>query len=457
MKKDIPFTIALISLFIILISLGMLLFPRFFKKTENQTIIINGMSIDKNQDEPIILKYKDESLNGSDPLVYENMIPVYYDENSSEWKKADTDIKWYDYENNWWANVVVVKPDYLEKYKKLSSYSKINISEIYGFFVWVPRFEYKLFNVNNEYSSEQYIEINIINKDDPKKINVENGEYYTHPAFTAEYKNGESYELSGLWIAKFEPSLDVDNNINILPNKKPLVNLNMADMWNYARGASSTYQIGIDSRIITNMEWGAIAYFSFSKYGKPGNDDYSNNNKRIYINNAMGDNNWNNLVTGCSSGTIANGGLNKCSYTYDVPLKGTGASSTGNIYGIYDLVGGAWECVMGLVSSDNIPSYIGGYNGTPPKETRYYTLYKNGNMLDATRGLIGDATRETKKSIVWNGSWYGNLAYFATQDSPWIKRGGSFRGGGYSGLFDYGVTSANPRGDKTFRIVLSEY
>lgn len=457
MKKDVPYIISIISLFIILVSLGVLFFPKVLKRTVKKVIIINNHTIKKDQDKPLILKYKDKELNGSDPLVFENMIPVYYDNNDLMWKKANTDFKWYDYKNNWWANVVTVKPELLDKYKKSNCDSIININDILGFFVWIPRFEYKLFNVNNEYSKEQLIEINIVNKNNEKKTEIKNGQYYTHPAFTAVYQNGKTYELDGFWIAKFEPSLDLNNYINIVPNKKPLVNLNMAQMWNYARNVSLNHQIGMDSRIITNMEWGAIAYFSHSIYGKPGNPDFNFNNNRIYINNSMGNSDWNNLVTGCSSGTIDYGKSSYCAYEYDIPKKGTGASSTGNIYGIYDLVGGAWECVMGLVSTTNIKSGIGGYQGLPPQETRYFTLYKNGDMLDVSRGLIGDATKETKKNDLYNGSWYGNLSYFATSSSPWIKRGGSFRGGYYSGLFDYGVTSAQPRKDKTFRVILSEY
>ena len=117
------------------------------------------------------------------------------------------------------------------------------------------------------------------------------------------------------------------------------------------------------------MEWGAIAYFTHSNYGKPGNNDFKV--KRVYINNAMGSDNWDNQLTGCSSGTVSTGGSANCRYQYDVSTYGTGASSTGNIYGIYDLVGGSWECVMGLISGPNLPDNIGGYNGSLPNETRY--------------------------------------------------------------------------------------
>lgn len=445
--------IIIIVILILLVCL-FLVFPRYFKKETKSTF--NNIEIFNKQDTPVKI-YQEKELNGAFPELDNNMIPVYYDIEEKNWKKADVLEKWYSYKEQWWANVVVVKKEYLNEYKKMLAHQLIDLNKIYGFYVWIPRFEYKLFNVNNELVRERYFEINIVSKEEDKKIVIENGKYYTHPAFTATYSNGEVHELNGFWIAKFEPSLNENKEVLHLPNKKPLVNLNMADMWNYAINLSKKYQIDVPSRIITNMEWGAIAYFSFSNYGKPGNDDYKNLDKRIYVNNSMGTEAWDNLRTGCSSGTVNMGKLANCKYEYNVQNKGTGASSTGNIYGIYDLVGGAWECVMGLISTKDIPNNIGGYKGNPPKETRYYSLYLNGSMDNATRGMIGDATRETKGSTNWNGSWYGNLSYFATSQSPWIKRGGSFRGGGYSGLFDYGVTNAYPRGDKTFRVILSKY
>ena len=113
---------------------------------------------------------------------------------------------------------------------------------------------------------------------------------------------------------------------------------------------------------------------------------------------------------------------------------------------------------MGIISdTTQIKNNIGGYDGIITQEKRYYTQYKSGNMYDYSRGLIGDATRETLSNTIENKSWSGNLAYFATNSYPWIKRGGTFRGGSNSGLFDFGITDALPRGDKTFRVILSMY
>ncbi|MBE6140102.1 MAG: hypothetical protein E7172_00970 [Firmicutes bacterium] len=421
------------------------------KKTEHQllkNVIIEYKHYTNNYNTIDI--YEEELLNGATPELSPNMIPVIYEDGM--WKSADLTKELYNYEKLRWANAVIVKEDKYDYYAKYSL-TPIDFSDIYGFFVWIPRFEYQLFNVGYDKVREQMINVRFVNASTPKKTYLKNGEYYTHPAFTATYSNNLSYELNGFWIAKFEPSLN-SNKVEFKPQKKTIVNLNMADMWEYATNIDLLYSLSLNSRIITNMEWGAIAYFSYSQYGKLNNDDYQGKNKNIFLNTAMGEN-WENIETGCSSGRVDGPGSFSCPYNYDVLYYGTGASSTGTIYGIYDLAGGSWECVIGLISCFPIRKNIGGYNGTLYQEKRYYTLYNGGTMHDYNRGLIGDATRETLSSSITNRSWNGNLAYFATPNFPWIKRGGSFRGGSNSGLFDYGITDALPRGDKTFRVILS--
>jgi hypothetical protein len=429
-----------------------------FSKTNNDIVNNQVMTTIKDNAIPLqtevsnidlsIVKYKDTILNGADPELDDKMIPVVYENNN--WVKADIASNWYDYENLKWANVIIVKEDKYFYYKNCDNKTIINNDDILAFFVWIPRFEYQLFNVNNKPIKEQVININFVNKDTPKKINIEDGLYYTHPAFTVN-----NVELNGFWIAKFEPSLN-NNIVQIKPNKNPITNINMADMWNYSISVAKEFGLKSNSRIITNMDWGAIAYLSYSKYGKQGNNEYSGINKNIFVNNVGSIDTWGGEITGCSSGMTMGANTLSCNYGYDKDYYGTGASSTGNIYGIYDLVGGAWECVMGIISNMPVPNNIGGYNGILTDNVSYYDIYEPSNdMYNYARGKIGDATRETLSSSISQKSWNGNLAYFATSSFPWIKRGGTFRGGSYSGLFDYGITDALPRQDKTFRVMIS--
>lgn len=191
-KKNSLFFIGLIAL---LVSYYFCAFPTYYKLNDVKSLKIMP-------EKEVVLAYQDEILNGSDPIVEENMIPVYYNEETKRWYKANINEKWYDYNNNWWANIVTVKPEYLEDYKKMDANSLIEFEKIYGFFVWIPRFEYKLFNVNNELSKEQMIEVNIVSINEAKKDVIENGLYYTHPAFTANYSDGSKYEVKQLLDCK---------------------------------------------------------------------------------------------------------------------------------------------------------------------------------------------------------------------------------------------------------------
>ena len=73
-------------------------------KTFNAKIVTTGSSIYKTLD----------SSGANYPDTTDKMIPVYYDSNSNEWKKADYSntmelYKWYDYDSGLWANSVILK------------------------------------------------------------------------------------------------------------------------------------------------------------------------------------------------------------------------------------------------------------------------------------------------------------------------------------------------------------
>ena len=217
-----------------------------------------------------------------------------------------------------------------------------------------------------------------------------------------------------------------------------------------------------------NSEWGAVVYLSHSLYGI---------NQEIYINNSSG------YYTGRSGGNVG-GSTNTVatkypndststskSHTYgyytwlgqevsytgvigdivDISYGGN-ASTTGNLTGVYDMSGGAWEHTMGVLSdsngnprSGNSTSYNSGFNGiiydngNNTEKTdgisfptaKYYDLYTTTDKLTACGGSIcyGHALSETS-------SWYGDYAYFVSASSPWFKRGGLYVNGAYAGAFN---------------------
>ena len=159
------------------------------------------------------------------PVLADGMIPVTYDESKSTWVKADinnTNNSWYDYDNKKWANAVMVNTDKTSSVtnsKSRSEYMSSDINtevledDILAYYVWIPRYKYKLFNVDLEEINSQLIDI-AFEKDTEStgktictisEIGVEtctnkvNGNYYTHPAFTL----GDT-ELKGIWVGKFE-------------------------------------------------------------------------------------------------------------------------------------------------------------------------------------------------------------------------------------------------------------
>ena len=121
----------------------------------------------------------------------------------------------------------------------------------------------------------------------------------------------------------------------------------------------------VDTHMMKNSEWGSVAYLSQSKYGKLGNTNFSGTNKEIYQNKS------DQFITGCSYGSPSNTNTDYgCHYTYEKEITGTGASTTGTIYGIYDMSGGAWEYVMG-----NYNGLIGSSGFSNMPDIKYYDKY----------------------------------------------------------------------------------
>ena len=242
-----------------------------------------------------------------DVELYQGLIPVTYN-SSGDVVVADTNTEWYDYTNHEWANAVLVnctdstiKSKYFNDDMSLKSSvvgSIISMDEILQMYVYIPRYRYKLFNANNGMSEEQAIDI-IFEKVGTEKSNgTKNGEWLTHPAFTFG-----SSELPGIWVGKFEASGTTDN-YQIKPNQKSLTSINLATMFNTSRSTilnASRYGINnnIDTHMMKNMEWGAVAYLTNSVYGR-----YNDASTCI----ASGCEMWmNNINTGYGNGNVVSG------------------------------------------------------------------------------------------------------------------------------------------------------
>ena len=399
---------------------------------------LNGENSDTNK------QYADNS-GANMPELLDNMVPIKYENNN--WVVADVLQEWYDYDAKEWANAVV-----LNTTKNVGEV--VTEDDIDLWYVWIPRYKYQLFNADNGSVNEQEIQIqfesgtsltgtvsctdNISGTDGTTSsetcTNATNGNWYTHPAFTLG-----TQELTGFWVGKFEVSGST-SKITIKPNVTSLRSQTVSSFFTAIQNINTTYNLNGDSHMMKNMEWGAVAYLSHSKYGI---------NEEVYINNNS------NFVTGCGA-TAGSSSSSSCN-AYNT-TTGMLASTTGNIYGVYDMSGGAWEYVMGNMvnSSGNFYSASAGFS-TPP-DSKYYDSYTYGTSWTTHgRGKLGDATKEILKTFGNEyGGWYSDNANFPYSSTSWFIRGGYFIYGSNAGLFHFYYGAGGGYSTYSARAVLCE-
>ena len=411
------------------------------------------------------------------PELYQGLIPIVISDTGGV-TVADTSKEWYSYTKHDWANAVLVNTSdssIKDKYfnsdmsiKQSAVGQIIDMSEILQMYTWIPRYKYLLWNAANGSSNPQTINIVFEDKDKPKSQGTTNGTYLTHPAFTFG-----STELNGIWVGKFETS-GTTSELTIKPNITSLTNITVGDMFNASRNIENTYasnygidSSSIDTHMMKNMEWGAVAYLSSSIYGR-----YTNSSTCVasgcetWINNVntgtgvSTGTQWGPSITGCAgssvSAAVANS-MSACANGYDWSTLGQNASTNGNITGIYDMSGGAWEYVMGNMV-DGSGNFYPSSSGLTKPDVKYFDsyAYSASSSTDHARGKLGDATKETLKTFGnVTGGWYGDYADLPNGTNSWFFRGGSYYDGTGAGLFNFSRSSGNAYSYNSFRSVLS--
>ena len=434
------------------------------------------------------------------PVLSDNMIPVVY--NGYNWVKADTSSRWYDYERQMWANAVTVTNESRSSYQSAKVGTKINMSDILQMFVWIPRYSYTIKSEDgkNYYGKQEAGRETIPTKALPGEIDVKfisssttdegSAQYtgskaegwFTPPGFTFGEKN-----LSGIWIGKFETGYmgatttaeaqhdteepnkaiirpDVYSWRGIRVSTLELVSMGITKEGNIYGFNQSTY----DSHASKKSEWALISYLTQSKYGKYGNSLYTGENKEVYMNN------YNAYMTGCSSGKATAEVSTSCTYQYEGMTsqgKGTGyggggASSTGNITGIYDINGGAWEYTMGVYAPNGIKysgattsgnsGYSGlladgsNFDGREWQEDKYYDFYNSGDYNTACNGL--PCNGHSLNEVV---NWYEERVYIVQAGRSWFDSGGCYYDAAESGIFASDYWYGELHYNVSFRIVLT--
>ncbi len=451
--------------------------------------------------------YRDES-GANRPKLYQGLIPMTFNEDNTM-KIADITKEWYNYDEHKWGNAVLIdntNEEIRNKFYKEDGTLRINQTiteeDILQMYVWIPRYKYQLFNaVAGESAPKQIINIEFekgvtstgnvsckyINEGNgtirEDCENAINGNWYTHPAFTF----GET-ELPGIWVGKFELSDPQDptgrnsraiSEITILPNKTSKINNSISQYFYASRDIelqkASKYNLNqdeIDTHIMKNMEWGAVAYLTQSMYGIYKDESHCNIEGMLFEECKL----WkNNLLQGMDNQIYPNGGTatgcvetnldDDVEWNSDGTLPvvcpdmrkwnrgGTKVSTTGNVYGIYDMSGGDMEYVMGCMVNQNGIAYFeqAEFQATDspikniPIDDKYYEEYSYSVYYGTMeRGRLGDATKET---ILEYGSiyaaWNSNYSYFPQIVSDgdawsWMLRGGLASHKDFAGVFSIG-------------------
>ena len=130
--------------------------------------------------------------------------------------------------------------------------------------------------------------------------------------------------------------------------------------------------------------------------------------------------------------------------------KGVGASTTGTIYGVYDMSGGAWEYVM---ANYNDMAANSGFSDPLTIDSKYYDKYTNSNASLACNGGVC-----TSHALSETAGWYSDAQTMVSEEYPWLVRGGSYSANGsLAGMFYFNSyeKSGNAIFNGSFRLVLS--
>ena len=359
------------------------------------------------------------------------MTPIKW--NGSSWVETKgSDPDWYDYTAKKWANA------------KTSDGSM---------WVWIPRYAY---SITSGYHSSIAGNIDVefmkgtSNETSTGRTTFQNasgqGNWSIHPAFNY----GQT--VSGIWVAKFEASPEgattntsnseyngTGKKLQVKPGVSSWRSIAISNIYDVCKNYNST----LNSHMMKNDEWGAVAYLSKSKYGKQ--------NEEVWINNSSS------YITG-SAGNIASA-VSHAGTTNDyTSTQGVKASTTGTVYGVYDMSGGAWEYVAAYVNNGdfNLKNYGSSLVNGDAKTKNVYSKGSTNSYEDnykQNKGVYGDALYET--SINGNsrdGSWYDDYSIFPI--SPFFIRGGSYNNGTNAGMFAFYADNGNIDSFNSFRPVL---
>ena len=425
-------------------------------------------------------KYLDNTLPVS-PRLAEGMTKVKYNSTSGKWEKVtNVSAEWYNYSSDKkeWANVVLGDATF-------NSDGTLDESKPYSQLVWIPRFAYQITSYYHTAGDETtagninvvFIDENNQNKDKTKTYSTTYpvatagattgmSDYVLHPAFDYDGKH-----LSGFWMGKFESShtgctTDVTTGqAAYTGNEVMTVKANVTSWRGMTIGDAFTTCLNmnrsgnpyglhssdnvVDPHMIKNDEWGAVAYLSKSIYGK--------NTEEVYINNSS------DYITGNAGGTADASSASGITNAYST-ANGMKASTTGTIYGVYDMSGGNWERTAAYVDNghDNLKKETILFNGASKYKNVYTATATDGtdsassnyDLSTPANKHYGDAVYETSSASSGQDSWYKDSSYFPWTSDPFFVRGGRSAIASGAGVFATSSTAGEAGIYFGFRVVV---
>ncbi len=265
--------------------------------------------------------------------------------------------------------------------------------------VWIPRYSYRAI----QYADDPEIKIRFSDGINDNLAAIDGRACKKHSAF----KFGNT-ELTGIWVAKYAASKGAGDIPEFKPDVEAWRSITVNDIFNKCLNLKSQITTGpstVDSHMLKNIEWGAAAMLA-KAIGKQRPDRNSNSNYR----------------TGY--------GLSG--------LDTTGASSTtGNMTGIFDMVGNTYEYVASYVNNGhaNLNTYC---KALVSADAKYKDVLPVGTgdtqaaNYSAAAGLTdGMLINETSTAGEGSTSWknWNNVAadsYFPYSSYPVFLRGGYY-------------------------------
>ena len=259
----------------------------------------------------------------------------------------------------------------------------------------------------------------------------------------------------------------------------------------------------LTTTMMQNSQWGAVAYLAQSEYGNIQKDkenesgiwnnsynegftvtssnsykmdnrstnmtgmsgssknDYSNYYSKV-VEGSKKDNGDSIEITYTNINNDSTSGSNytRTYYRYYTE-NGKKASTTRNIYGIYDMSGGSWEYMANYLGSATGNSYVNSFLKLNEKyQTSYAGDGKTSSTEDRTtnykanQGKYGDAIWETSNGCNEQFSWNQDYSYFPYTVNPFFLCGGYYNSGTGAGPFYFSGYNGGGSINFSFRVVL---